>query len=170
MSSNLTIAGRRYLPDREINYIVAQYSFNISWADASDNFGIYDYYVGIATSQNLTTSPDLVPFRSTMRQRFASLYSSRLMPGRQFFVVVKAEDHVLLSDVSVFGPIILDTSPPTINGTATSVRRDHNIITISWQPSMIMDDEQEEPLTNYEYAIGEVISHYIMLTLNFVSF
>lgn len=155
INDGLTIAGRGYDRDREINYIVADYSFNISWT-ASDNFGIYDYFVGIASSQLLTSMPDLIPFRSTTRQQFASLHSSNFTSGRQFYVVVKAEDHVLLSDTSVFGPILLDTSPPAVNGT-TSVGSDRAVITVSWHTSIITDPDQVEPLTDYEYAVGKPI-------------
>lgn len=162
MNDDLTIAGRRYSHDDEINYIVADYSFNISWT-ASDNVGIYDYFVGIASSQSLTSVPDLIPFRSTTRQPFASLYSSSLTPGTQFYVVVRVEDHVMLSDTVVFGPILLDTSSPVVNGT-TRVRRDRNIITISWHTSMIADPEQVQPLTDYEYAIGK--THIFSMSLN----
>ena len=160
MNDDLTIAGRRYRPDEEINYIVADYSFNISWT-AMDNFGIYDYFVGIASSPSLTSAPDLIPFRSTTRQPFASLYSGSLTSGSQFYVVVRAEDHVMLSDMAVFGPILLDTSPPVVNGT-TDVRRDHAIITISWHTSMIVDPEQVQPLTDYEYAIGKTTLCHIL--------
>ena len=153
MGNDLIIAGTPYHPGREINYIVADYSFNISW-DASDNFGIFDYFVGIASSRSLTDLPDFIPFRSTARQPFASLHSSNLTTGRQFFVVVRVEDHVMLSDTSVFGPILLDTSPPLVNGTA-SVEKDREVVTVSWYDNMVIDREQVQPLTNYEYAIGE---------------
>ena len=76
-------------------------------------------------------------------------------------MVVKAEDHVLLSETSVFGPILLDTSPPMVNGT-TSVNSNLDIIIVSWHVSMIRDPEQAQPLTDYEYAIGEITSCYII--------
>ena len=154
INGDLTIAGRQYRSEEEINYIVADYAFNISWT-ASDNFGIYDYFVGIASSQSLTSMPDLIPFRSTTRQPFASLYSTSLTSGTQFYVVVRAEDHVMLSDMAVFGPILLDTSPPAVNGT-TDVRRGRTIITVSWHTSIITDPEQLRPLNDYEYAIGKI--------------
>lgn len=163
ISRELLIADRQYYHDTEINYIVAEYSFNISWS-ASDNFGIYDYFVGIASSRLLTSAPDLIPFRSTTRQPFASLHSNTLTTGRQFYVIIRVEDHALLSDMAVFGPIMLDTSPPVVNGSA-SVTSDRNIITVSWNVNMIIDDEQIEPLSAYEYAIGELISCYVVLSL-----
>jgi len=166
INNDLMIAGKQYYPDREMNYIFADYSFNISWS-ASDNFGIYDYFVGVASSELMASTPDLIPFLSTTRQPFASLHSSNLTSGRQFYVVVMAEDHVLLSDTSVFGPILLDTSPPIVNGT-TSVSRDRAIITVSWHPSVIMDPEQVEPINDYEYAIGESILWYISISIQYL--
>lgn len=156
ISGDLIIAGKQYRSDREINYIVAEYSFNISWS-ASDDFGIYDYHVGVASSNLLTSTPDLIPFRSTTRQPFVSLHSSNVTCGKQFYVVVVAEDHVMLSDTAVFGPILFDTSPPAVNGT-TSVSVDQSTITVLWDVSLIMDPEQVQPITDYEYAIGEKTS------------
>ena len=156
ISRELLIADRQYYHDREINYIVAEYSFNISWS-ASDNFGIYDYFVGIASSQSLTSAPDLIPFCSTVRQPFAPLHSNSLTTGRQFYVIIRVEDHALLSDMAVFGPIMLDTSPPVVNGSA-SVKSDRNIITVFWHVDMIIDDEQVEPISAYEYAVGKLTS------------
>ena len=164
ISSDLIIAGRQYYHDREINYIIAEYSFNISW-NAGDNFGIYDYFVGIASSQSLTAAPDLISFRSTTRQPFASLHSNTLTTGRPLYVVISVEDHVMLSDMAVFGPIMLDTSPPVVNDTA-SVSSDRSMITVSWHVNMIMDDEQAEPLSDYEYAIGESIVCYAIYVMS----
>ena len=167
ISRDLIIAGRQYYSDREINYIVAEYSFNISWS-ASDNFGIYDYFVGIASSQSLTTTPDLIPFRSTTRQPFASLHSNALTMGRQFYVIVRVEDHVLLSDTAVFGPMMIDISQPVVNGSA-SVNSDRDIITVSWHINMIIDDEQVEPLSDYEYAIGKLtLLCYAVMSLQYL--
>lgn len=125
--------------------------------------------MGVASSELLTSTPDLIPFRSTIRQPFVSLHSSNLTSGRQFYIIVMAEDHVLLSDTSVFGPILFDTNPPIVNGT-TSVTRDHAIITVSWHPSMIMDPEQVEPITDYEYAIGETMLWYISISIQYLYF
>ena len=152
-TNSLVIAGKWVDPAAEIIYIVAEYCLNISWS-ASDNFGIYDYSVGIASSDILATIPDLVPFHTTTRQPFISLYSSNLTSEQQFYIVITAEDHALLSTTEVFGPIVLDTSPPIVNGTV-SVNREDAIVTVSWPTDITGDDEQVGPLTDYEYAIGE---------------
>jgi len=102
----------------------------------------------------LTATPDLVPFHTTTRQPFISLHSGDFTSGQQFYVVITAEDHALLTTTAIFGPIVLDTSPPVVNGTV-SVDRDNTIITISWPVDMIADNEQVGPLTYYEYAIGK---------------
>ena len=102
----------------------------------------------------LTATPDLVPFHTTTRQPFISLHSGDFTSGQQFYVVITAEDHALLTTTAIFGPIVLDTSPPVVNGTV-SVDRDNTIITISWPVDLIADNEQVGPLTYYEYAIGK---------------
>ena len=132
-----------------VTYTAVDAVLNITW-QATDNVLVRDYYVGVASAWNTTTSPDLVPFQSTVGRSF---FSTQVIPSFEFFVVVKAIDVAMQETSAVLGPIIVDISPPVING-SLSANTTGTLIIVSWEEGAFSDEDDWFPLS-VEYAIGQ---------------
>ena len=133
-------------------YLVGDHALNISWY-ASDNVGFREFYVGIISEENYTDSSVEITYSESAGQTHFSIYDPQLLSnGNSFYLSLKSADvalHMLRLDI---GPIIVDISPPIVNGSLDVVQNsDHMIVT--WQEGTFYDDESLEPL-QLEYAIG----------------
>ena len=133
-------------------YLRGDHALNVSWY-ASDNVGFREFYVGTVAEQNYTGATSQVEYSETAGQMHFSIYDPELIAnGNVFYISVKSAD-VALHEVRLdIGPIIVDVSPPDVNGTLSAVQAgDHMIVT--WQEGTFYDEESMVPL-QLEYAIG----------------
>ena len=140
-----------FIPSQPI-YLRGDHALNVSWY-ASDNVGFREFYIGIVAEQNYTGITSQMEYTETGGQMHFSIYDPELITnGNTFYLSVKSAD-VALHEVRLdIGPIIVDVSPPVVNGSLTAVQvGDHMIVT--WQEGTFYDEESIEPL-QLEYAIG----------------
>ena len=140
-----------FIPSQPI-YLRGDHALNVSWY-ASDNVGFREFYIGIVAEQNYTGITSQMEYAETGGQMHFSIYDPELITsGNTFYLSVKSAD-VALHEVQLdIGPIIVDVSPPVVNGSLTAVQvGDHMIVT--WQEGTFYDEESIEPL-QLEYAIG----------------
>ena len=128
------------------------HALNISWY-ASDNVGFREFYVGTVAEQNYTGATSQIEYSETAGQMHFSIYNPELIAnGNVFYISVKSAD-VALHEVRLdVGPIIVDVSPPVVNGTLSVVQAAGHMI-VTWQEGTFYDEESMEPL-QLEYTIG----------------
>ena len=145
------------LPFQDIIYTPLDTVLNISWSVADDN-GIHDYQIGVAS--NDSGIPDILPMLSTGRHAHFSVHGDSFRSGESFHLILRATDVAGHEKTVRIGPIIIDTSPPVMNGSVSvsppSVGE--RFYTIYWEEDGFYDDEDVFPLDRYEYAIGQCIS------------
>ena len=148
----------QFLPYTSTIYTPIDTVFNITWT-VTDNNGIRDYQIGIASAYNATTDPDVIPLQSTAGHTHFSVHSPLFIAGYKFHIVVKAVDLALHESLSIIGPIVIDTSSPLINGSlVTNIYE--GIMVVSWDKYAFIDYEDVFPLDRYQYAIGKLFSMY----------
>ena len=140
-----------FMPSQPI-YLRGDHALNVSWY-ASDNVGFKEFYVGIMAEQNYTGITSQLDYSETGGQMHFSIYDPQLITnGNMFYLSVKSAD-VALHEVRLdIGPIIVDVSPPVINGSLATVHAVGHMI-VTWQEGTFFDEESIEPL-QLEYAIG----------------
>ena len=127
-------------------------TLNVSWS-AHDNVGIRR--VAIATVADLSEAGNPITYQTTSGQSHFSVVEPELIRnGNEFFIVVEATDlagNSLRLDV---GPLLVDHTPPSVNGSLTvSTAAGHVIVT--WDISTFTDSEDPVPLTDFQFAVGE---------------
>ena len=145
---------RNYSPfiPSQPTYLRGDDALNVSWY-ASDNVGFREFYVGIVPEQNYTGATSQIECSKTGGQMHFSIYNPDLIAnGNTFYISVKSAD-VALHEVRLdIGPIIVDVSPPVVNGTLSAVQAGGHMI-VTWQEETFYDEESREPL-QLEHAIG----------------
>ena len=140
-----------FIPSQPI-YLRGDHVLNVSWV-ASDNVGFREFYVGTVIEQNYTGVTSQIEYSETAGQTHFSIYDPYLIAnGNTFYISVKSADvalHELRLDI---GPIIVDVSPPIVNGTLSAVQAGGHM-TVTWQEGTFYDEESMEPI-QLEYAIG----------------
>ena len=124
----------------------------MSWF-ASDNVGFREFYVGTVAEQNYTGVTSQIEYSETGGQMHFSIYNPDLIAnGNTFYISVKSAD-IALHEVRLdIGPIVVDVSPPVVNGSLSVVQAGGHMI-VTWQEETFYDEESIEPL-QLEYAIG----------------
>lgn len=149
-------------PYSDIIYTSVDYAFNITWSVTDDN-GIRDYQIAIATTYNSTVNPDILPLQSTAGHSHYSVHSSLFLSGYEFYLKLKAIDLALHESTVIIGPIIIDTSPPVVNGTLITSVHD-GLFIVTWDETGFYDKEDIFPLDRFEYSIG-MIHNYTAFSL-----
>ena len=133
-------------------YLIGDHALNVSWL-ANDNVEIREFHVGIVPEENYTdTSSDVTYFQSAGQSHFTIFDPDLISTGKLFYLSLKVTD-VALHEVRVdIGPIIVDISPPVVNG-SLDVQQDGNHMIVEWQEGTFHDEESRDPL-QFEFAIG----------------
>ena len=141
-------------PSQPISFVPYHTFFNLSW-DASDNTGIREYQVAIATSADLLGStPDILPSSSTGRLAFRTVYNASLVSGSTLFVMLTATDLAGNTATHTLGPVVMDTTPPVFEGNFTITSTANHVI-VTWSGVNITDEEEGSEALEVEYAVGE---------------
>jgi hypothetical protein len=75
-----------------------------------------------------------------------------LQHGNQFYLFLRSEDLALHTATVTLGPILIDLSPPFING-SLQIEERQGYVVVSWDEDTVMEDEGAGPVDIY-YAIG----------------
>ncbi len=137
-----------YTPS-QLTHITRDYTLNVSWT-ATDNVGISHYNVAIVTPANLTNQID---YYRTAGQQHYSFYSSELLSnGNEFYLSLQVFDLAQRFVTVTIGPIVVDVTPPTLNGTLSAVRVEGHV-TVTWQNNAFQDKESN--IEEFDFAIGK---------------
>eukprot|EP00731_Ephydatia_muelleri_P000539 Em0001g539a len=124
------------------------YAINISWT-AQDNVGIRDYAVATARSSSQLSS---ATFNSTGRLPYFALGGSSYDVGSSFYVGIQAWDLPGSSVLVTVGPILVEVTPPVVNG-SLSLSRVGDFVTVSWGSGTFSDPQDPFPLA-LDFAVG----------------
>ena len=135
-------------------YLTDEHALNVSWF-ASDNFRFREFQVGIVEAENFTNSDVGIDYFPTAGQfHFSILNPEILSNGRSFYLSIRAID-LPSNEISInVGPVIVDISPPVIDGKLV-VERDGDHVIVTWNETMFSDEEDLNPILSFKYAIGE---------------
>ena len=133
-------------------YLRGDHTLNVSWY-ATDNVGFREFYIGVVSENNFTGNSDEIEYFPTGGQTHFSILDPELISnGNIFYLSLRSAD-VALHEVRLdIGPIIVDISPPFVNG-SLDVRQSGDHVIVTWQDGTFYDEESLEPL-QLEYAIG----------------
>ncbi len=135
------------------------HTLNISWS-AQDNVGIREFYVGVVSARNYSGRGLEMEYVCTSGQPHYSITDSNLLVnGNEFYVAVQAEDLTGHRTMVTFGPILIDLSPPLVNGSLQAQQTQGHVI-VTWEEGAITEEEDVNGTITLLYAIGqyEVIS------------
>ncbi len=138
-----------------VTYLTRDHTLNISW-DYSDNVGLRQFYIGTVPAQNYTgDESEVVYYETTGHAQYTLSGVETLWSGNQFFLSIRAEDLALHITTVTIGPILIDWTPPLVNGSLDVQRRGDGVM-ITWDEEAFVDNEEEVGTTLvYHYAIGK---------------
>jgi len=134
-----------YLPSDRI-----QLSWNISDSESQ----IDDVLIGFASDVTQKTKPDLEDFVSAQTLRTYLNYHEGLDRGVPFYIIIKAINKANLESISVYGPVIIDLTPPQYKGGLRSSIHGGDFF-IAWNNDTFLEMEQKEKLDTILFRFGE---------------
>ncbi|XP_077997650.1 uncharacterized protein LOC144450798 isoform X2 [Glandiceps talaboti] len=146
----------QYGPVSDVAYYTKEHHFSLSWKGDDVESGIYDYEIGLSSTPS-SLDPDIVAMTTTNSHQEWLTYHPNLVEGLEFYIIVKAINRAQLSTTKVIGPFFVEVTPPKFSGQIRVDLESHNDIDYlvgTWQSDDFYDDEDAEPLTNYQYAVG----------------
>ncbi|KAK3589056.1 hypothetical protein CHS0354_008706 [Potamilus streckersoni] len=130
--------------------LTAIHNLTMSWKTESGPGGVHDYEVGLSSSN--TMFPDRTDFFSTKQHTSAFIQEPNIMIGERFYILIRTTSKSSVMNVQVFGPFIVDTTSPTVNG-GIAVHLRGQYLEASWSGDTFIDEEDSSPLT-FQFAIG----------------
>ena len=133
-------------------YLREEASVNVSWY-AWDNVGFREFYIGVIAEENYTGMSNQIEYAETGGQTHFSIYNPELITGGNRFYISILSSDVALHEIRLdIGPIIVDVSPPVVNGSLDIIQSgDHMIVT--WLEGTFYDNESLGSL-QLDFAIG----------------
>ena len=140
-----------YTPS-QLTHLTQDHTLNVTWS-ATDNIGISHFEVGIVSDTNFTDNGDNIEYFHTAGQSHYSFYNSELLSnGNLFYVSLRVFDLAQQVLVLNIGPIIVDVTPPTFNGTLETVRNG-DLVIMEWESNTFED--LESGIEELKFAIGK---------------
>ena len=146
------------LPSSPLTLITQDHTLNISWL-AYDNIGIRDFYIRIIPLKdyggNYTGDWNGTEFFSKTAglSHFSISDPTILVHGSKFYLELRGEDLAGLMTVLTVGPILIDQTPPIING-SLYVERKAGYVIVMWDKDTFADEEEGDESITLQYAIG----------------
>ena len=135
-------------------FLTTSHLLNVTWI-ASDDTGIRDFEFVITNAGSYSGDPNTITYVSTGGQTHYSVFDPELVQnGNRLLISVVAVDLALHRTVVTVGPIVVDTTPPLVNG-SLGVERFGSHVTVTWDEGTFVDAEDDQPLSEFEYAIGK---------------
>jgi len=131
-----------------------------------------DFYVSLYSPEQLANITDLgtIPI-ATRTGGFTHLSLTNpdlLRHGNSFHLVVRGEDVTgLVATVSV-GPVLVDQTPPTVNG-SVYVQGTLDHVTVMWDSHAFAEPEEGNDTIILQYAIGKIIGPPVCVILKVLS-
>ena len=95
----------------------------------------------------------MLPMQTTAGQTHFSAHSSALVSGQEFYVIVSVTDLAMHLTTVGLGPIVIDTSPPYLNGSLLMQQMDQ-LVLVWWEDEAFIDDEDRSKLdSTLRYAL-----------------
>lgn len=76
------------------------------------------------------------------------------MHGNLFYLVLREEDLAGLITELTVGPILIDQTPPLVNG-SLYVQQENGHVIVMWDEDTFAEEEEGEDSITLQYAIGE---------------
>ncbi|KAL3873868.1 hypothetical protein ACJMK2_036952, partial [Sinanodonta woodiana] len=129
--------------------LTALHNLTMSWKTESGPGGVFDYEVGLSSTN--TMFPDRMDFFSTKQHANVVIQDPNLLVGERFYILIQTTSKSSVMNIQVFGPFIVDTTKPTVNG-EISVHLRGQYLEASWSGDTFIDEEDSSPLT-FQFAI-----------------
>ncbi|XP_070573771.1 uncharacterized protein [Ptychodera flava] len=132
---------------------------SFKWQGEDAESGIYDYEVGLSSVPS-GLIPDILPFTSTKSNPAFLTYHPNLGEGVEFYVVIKAINRAGLVTNEFLGPLVVEVTPPEFDGEITVTLEDddhgNSYLVARWSQDAFYDDDDLDPLEDYQVAVGEI--------------
>ncbi|XP_070573775.1 uncharacterized protein [Ptychodera flava] len=130
----------------------------LKWHGEDAESGIFDYEVGLSSAPS-GLIPDILPFTSTKSHPAFLTYHPNLGEGVEFYVVIKAINRAELVANEFIGPLVVEVTPPEFDGEITVTLEDddhgNSYLVARWSQDAFYDDDDLDPLEDYQVAVGE---------------
>ena len=127
---------------------------DIEWHYEEFESQMLDYQVGLSTSDQIMGNPDITGFVSTHNQTRYKCFHCGLSQADEVYINIKAINKANLEDYFIFGPVIVDFTPPVCM-CDIEMTKSEDIITFEWAKDCCVDTEDSRPLTDYIWAVGK---------------
>ncbi|KAK3612523.1 hypothetical protein CHS0354_024495 [Potamilus streckersoni] len=142
------------VPDNIISVFTSPMHFQMSWMVSDSKSGIFDYYVGISSTDSIF--PDRFEFISTNQHAHIHIPFPNINEGEHFYILIKAVSKSAMESVRTLGPFLVDSTRPMFSGEIDVTVVDGHLMA-TWTDGAFWDDEDTGPL-RYQIAIGIPIS------------
>ena len=126
----------------------------MNWNVEDAESQIRDVHVGFASDPSEIISPDIVAYEGVHSHNRYSRIHSGLDRGNEFNIILKASNKADLETIVVFGPIIIDETPPLYTG-SIDIHVTKYFIFCIWDNTTFLETEQKEELSTVIFRIGE---------------
>ena len=130
----------------------------MEWKTFEPDSQIEDYLVGIGDDKTQVDAPLVRSYEPMHGKEFFHLYHSGLSSGSLFYIFLKAVNKAGLSSVVVFGPVMIDETPPKLTE-KLSPRIKGNTVLVTWTNSSIKDPEETGSQFTVFYRIGKNLAY-----------
>lgn len=148
VSSEICLTGHALSPAPLI-LLPQDHTLNISWF-ARDNVGLREFYVGVGNSSEEV----LTGYERTAGQQHYALTNARLLThAGLFYITIQAQDLALHTSSVTVGPILIDLTPPLVNG-SLQVQEQQGHVIVTWAEDTFVEEEEGAGSIALQYAIG----------------
>ncbi|XP_078696223.1 uncharacterized protein LOC144924666 [Branchiostoma floridae x Branchiostoma belcheri] len=137
-------------------YVSRENMFSAHWYGDDQESDIYDYEVGLSSTES-PDLPDILPLTSTNSRPHFSTYHPNLGEGRQFYLVIRAINRAQMETTKVLGPYIVDSTPPTFSGQIDVTLEQQNgqhLLVGRWEDDAFSETDGDDALLVFEFAVG----------------
>ena len=124
---------------------------NLKWNVTEAGSQIYDYFVGFGDDP--LGVPNIVTYHSTGRKSYYRRKHEGISRNIVFYIFVKAVNRANLEKVTIYGPIIIDETPPIYRDSPV-VKINDQFIIVGWQNDTFYDMEQRSQINQVFFQIG----------------
>ena len=132
-------------------------NIDIMWTFDEPESQMLDYFVGLSSSDQVITEPDIIGFISTHNRTHFKCHHCGLGQSDEVYFNIKAINKANLDDHLTFGPVIVDFTPPVCT-CALEISMNDFYVVASWPVLCCSDNEDTMLLTDYAWSLGLFLS------------
>ncbi|XP_046569939.1 uncharacterized protein LOC124278266 [Haliotis rubra] len=125
---------------------------DLHWNCAENESQIRDFSVGFGSDKTTVHDPDILDYASSKGHLSFKLNHVGFAGKNIFYIFLKAVNKAGLSSVTVFGPVMIDNTPPVITK-KVSPTLSGNFVMINWDNDTFSDQEQQDSTFTVLYRI-----------------